>query len=110
MHKKSENRLPGFLRLWEWDGWDSTRRERSMAVLRTEIGYLEVKLWSRRPFWLLCLWGNQNYFLTKNLTSSAATEGKFWSPVLLACGPKNFGVWRSQWRVFRQLKPNIESG
>ena len=92
-------------------GWlDSTRRERSIAVLRTEIGYLEVKLSSRRPFGLLRLWGNRNYFLTKNLTLSAATEVKFWSPVFYPPRAKIFGVWRSQWRVFRLLKPNIVSG
>ena len=35
---------------------------------------------------------------------------KFWSPVCLPPRAKNFGVWRSQWRVFRLLKQNIVSG
>ena len=35
---------------------------------------------------------------------------KFWSPVCLPPRAQIFGVWRSQWRVFRLLKPNIESG
>ena len=35
---------------------------------------------------------------------------KFWSPVCLLPLLKNFGVWRSQWRVFRLLKQNIAFG
>ena len=54
--------------------------------------------------------GKSDYFPTKNLTSDAATEVKFWSQVCLLPRPKNFGVWRSQWRLFRQLKPNIVFG
>ena len=35
---------------------------------------------------------------------------KFRSPVCLLPLPKNFGVWRSQWRVFRLLKPTVALG
>ena len=54
--------------------------------------------------------GGRDYFSTEDLPSSAATEVKFRSPVCLPPLTKNFGVWRSQWRVFRLLKQKIAVG